>query len=86
MSVSEKISVIIFLISKYEQKNTDAWILKCEQLANGQISKFMVLYQKPPKNDKNMRFGAKNVHFSPIWAPRPSKKHFFDTSCVCLET
>ena len=95
MSVFEKISAIIFLMNKYEQKNIldpSVFMYKYWNVGNqavakcGQISKFMVLYPTPSKNGKNMHFWAKNDHFCTIWPPWLLKKHFFDTSCVCIET
>ena len=71
----EEISVNIFLMRKYAQKNVlDPVLFICYywKLSNetadkcGQISNLQFLYPKPPENGKNMHFEAKKRQFRPI--------------------
>ena len=71
----EKISVNIFLMRKYAQKNVlDPVLFICYywKLSNetahkcAQISNLQFLYPKPPENGKNMHFEAKKRQFRPI--------------------
>ena len=71
----EEISLNIFLMHKYAQKNVpDPVLFICyyQKLSNetahkcAQISNLQFVYPKPPENGKNIHFEAKKRHFRPI--------------------